>query len=129
MQRRRIPLKNPPISFNPYLSQLFCFRLRVPLFTFRNLSCLFLKTFANVFPDPTDDPKSSEDVLRGARTWKFDCISQSILLAGLLIFRGKKIKISRDFRRQIHGKIGRFHGIFTGKKSKFVEKSADSARF
>ena len=36
-------------------------------------------------------------------------------------FRGKKVKIRR--------KIGRFRGIFAGKKSKFVEKSADFARF
>ena len=140
MQRRRTPLKNPPISFNPYLSQLFCFRIRVPLFTFRNLSCLFLKTFANVFPDPTDNPKSSEDVLRGARTWKFDCISQSFLLAELLIFRGKKIKnfagfsgansrknrpISRDFcgkKVKIRGKIARFHEILAEK----IQISKDS---
>ena len=50
-------------------------------------------------------------------------------LPGLLIFRGKKSKISRDFQEQIRGKIGRFHGIFAGKKSKFVEKSANFARF
>ena len=50
-------------------------------------------------------------------------------MTGLLIFRGKKIKISRDFQGQIRGKIGRFHGIFPGKKSKFVEKSADFAGF
>ena len=48
---------------------------------------------------------------------------------GLLIFRGKKSKISRDFQGQIRGKIGRFHGIFTGKKPKFAEKSADFAGF
>ena len=47
--------------------------------------------------------------------------------AKLLIFRGKKSKISRDFRGQIRGKIGRFRGIFAGKKSKFAEKSADLA--
>ena len=44
---------------------------------------------------------------------------------GLLTFRGKKSKISRDFQGQIRGKIGRFRGIFAGKKSKFVEKLAD----
>ena len=48
---------------------------------------------------------------------------------GLPIFRGKKGKISRDFRGQIRGKIGQSRGIFAGKKSKFVEKSADVARF
>ena len=37
-------------------------------------------------------------------------------ITGLLIFRGKKIKISRDFQGQIRGKIGRFRGIFAGKK-------------
>ena len=47
---------------------------------------------------------------------------------GLLIFRGKKSKISRDFQGQICGKIGRFRGIFAGKKPKFAEKSADFAR-
>ena len=45
--------------------------------------------------------------------------------AGLLIFCGKKIKISRDFQGQIRRKIGRFCGIFMRKKSKFAEKSAD----
>ena len=48
---------------------------------------------------------------------------------GLLIFRGKKSKISRDFKGQIRGKIGRFLGIFAGKKSKFTEQSADLGRF
>ena len=48
---------------------------------------------------------------------------------GLLIFRGKKCKISGDFQGQIRGKIGRFRGNFTGKKSKFAEKSADFAGF
>ena len=43
------------------------------------------------------------------------------LNSGLLIFRGKKSRISQDFQGQIRGKIGRFHGIFVGKKSKFVE--------
>ena len=41
----------------------------------------------------------------------------------------KKSKISRDFQGQIRGKIGRFRGIFAGKKSKFVEKSAHFAGF
>ena len=53
--------------------------------------------------------------------------------SGLLIFRGKKSKISRDFQGQIRGKIGqfcgkkvkirgkigRFRGIFAGEKSNF----------
>ena len=51
------------------------------------------------------------------------------LRTGLLIFRGKKSKISRDFQGQIRGKIGRFRGIFAGNKSKFVEKSAYFAGF
>ena len=49
--------------------------------------------------------------------------------SGLLIFRGKKSKILRDFQGQIRGKIGRFRGIFAGKKSKFAEQSADFAGF
>ena len=66
-----------------------------------------------------------------------------LLYAGLLIFRGKKSKISQDFQGQIRGnigqfrgekvkirgKIGRFRGIFAGEKSKFAEKSADFAGF
>ena len=73
--------------------------------------------------------------------------------SGLLIFRGKKSKISRDFQGQIRGKIGRFCGIFAGKsqnlqknrpisrhfsgkkfkfrrifRGKFIEKSADFTR-
>ena len=50
-------------------------------------------------------------------------------ITGLLIFRGKKSKILRDFQGQIRGKIGRFRGIFAGKKSKFAEQSADFAGF
>ena len=53
----------------------------------------------------------------------------STLLTGLLIFRGKKGKISWDFQGQIRGKIGQFRGIFAGKKSKFAEKLADFAGF
>ena len=37
--------------------------------------------------------------------------------SGLLIFRGKKSKISRDFQGQILRKIGRFHGKFRGETS------------
>ena len=36
--------------------------------------------------------------------------SKKIYSTGLLIFRGKKSKISRDFQGQIRGKIGRFRG-------------------
>ena len=42
--------------------------------------------------------------------------------SGLLIFRGKKSKISRDFQGQIRGKIGRFRGIFAGRKVKSRRK-------
>ena len=34
----------------------------------------------------------------------------------------KKSKISWDFQGQIRGKIGRFRGIFTGKKSRNSQK-------
>ena len=51
------------------------------------------------------------------------------LYSGLLKFRGKKSKISRDFQGQIRGKIGRFCEIFAGKKSKFAAQSADFGRF
>ena len=57
----------------------------------------------------------------------FEFIRERMTITGLLIFRGKKSKIWRDFQRQIRGKIGRFRGIFAGKKSKFAEKSADFA--
>ena len=39
----------------------------------------------------------------------------TMAVTGLLIFRGKKRKISRDFQGQIRGKIGGFRGIFAGK--------------
>ena len=55
--------------------------------------------------------------------------SAQIVYTGLLIFRGKKSKISRDFQGQIRGQIGRFRGIFAGKKSKFTEQLADFRRF
>ena len=42
-----------------------------------------------------------------------------MIITGLLIFRGKKSKISRDFQGQIRGKIGRFRRIFAGEKSNF----------
>ena len=66
--------------------------------------------------------------------WVFLChrliiLSQLFPDPGLLIFRGKKSKISRDFPGQIRGKIGWFRGIFAGKKSKFAEQSADFAGF
>ena len=54
---------------------------------------------------------------------------QNLPHTGLLIFRGKKSKISRDFQGQIRGKIGQIRGIFTGKKSKFAEQSANFGRF
>ena len=50
-------------------------------------------------------------------------------MTGLLIIRGKRIKILRDLQGQIRGKIGRFCGIFLGKNSKFMEKSANFAGF
>ena len=55
--------------------------------------------------------------------------SELFILTGLLIFRGKKSKISRDFQGQIRGKIGRFRGIFAGKKSKFAENQPISQDF
>ena len=45
------------------------------------------------------------------------------LSPGLLIFRRKKSKISRDFQGQIRGKIGRFRGIFAGKTSRNSQKN------
>ena len=41
----------------------------------------------------------------------------------------KKSKFSRDFQGQIRGKIGRFHAIFAGKKSKFAENRPISRDF
>ena len=35
-------------------------------------------------------------------------------LTGLLVGRGKKSRISRDFQGQIRGKNGRFRGTFRG---------------
>ena len=65
------------------------------------------------------DPENPERGPAGTLT------SYKIDTTGLLIFRGKKYKISRDFQGQICGKIGHFFRIFAGKKSKFAEKSAD----
>ena len=59
-----------------------------------------------------------------------------IIITGLLIFRGKKSKISRDFQGQIRGKIDRFRGKkvkIRGKISRFrgilAEKSQISRDF
>ena len=46
---------------------------------------------------------------------------------GLLIFRGKKSKISRDFQGQICGKIGPFRGIFA-EKSQNSQKNRPISR-
>ena len=51
------------------------------------------------------------------------------MYTGLLIFHGKKTKISRNFQGQIRRKNGRFRGIFAGKKSIFTEQSANFGRF
>ena len=48
---------------------------------------------------------------------------------GLLIFRGKKSKILRDFQEQIHVTIGRFRAIFEGEKSKFEKNRPISRDF
>ena len=45
-----------------------------------------------------------------------------VKLPGLLVFRGKKSKISRDFQGQIRG-------IFAGKKSKFAQNRLISRDF
>ena len=46
-----------------------------------------------------------------------------ILDAGLLVRRGKKSQISRDFQGQIRGKNGRFRGNFAGIfEASFAEK-------
>ena len=44
--------------------------------------------------------------------------SEHLQYSGLLIFRGEKSKISRDFQGQIRRKIGRFRGILA-EKSQF----------
>ena len=72
------------------------------------------------------DPENSERGPAGTLT------SYKIDTTGLLIFRGKKSKISRDFQGQIRRKIGRFRGILAEKVKfrrifggKLLEKSAD----
>ena len=44
-----------------------------------------------------------------------NCNIVTVVKTGLLIFRGKKSKISRDFQGQIRRKIGRFRGILAEK--------------
>ena len=50
-----------------------------------------------------------ESLLVGATPMSYIRLSMNVH-SGLLIFRGKKNKISRDFQGQIRGKIGRFRG-------------------
>ena len=45
----------------------------------------------------------------------YNCNIVTVVKTGLLIFRGKKSKISRDFQGQIRRKIGRFRGILAEK--------------
>ena len=42
----------------------------------------------------------------------------ALFMQGFWLFRGKKEKILQDFQGQIRGRIGRFRGIFAGKKVK-----------
>ena len=60
-------------------------------------------------------------------TFTFKLGNRPVALSRASDISRKKRKISRDFQGQIRGKIGRFRGIFAGKKSKFAEKSADLA--
>ena len=48
---------------------------------------------------------------------------------GSSILLDRASDISQDFPGKIRGKIGRFCGIFTGEKSKFLEKSANFVGF
>ena len=62
---------------------------------------------------------------------KFYTSASLVLKSGLLVFRRKKSKISRDSQGQILRKIGRFHGKFRGGTSPRSNqlKSADFAGF
>ena len=52
--------------------------------------------------------------------WPHECMCS---FTGLLVGRGKKSQISRDFQGQIHGKNGRFRGNFAGIfEASFAEK-------
>ena len=52
-----------------------------------------------------------------------------IFNTGLLVGRGKKSQISRDFQGQIHGKNGRFRGNFEGIfEASFAEKRLGASR-
>ena len=62
-------------------------------------------------------------------TFTFKLGNRPVALSRASDISRKKRKISRDFQGQIRGKIGRFRGIFAGKKSKFAEKSADFAGY
>ena len=52
-----------------------------------------------------------------------DQFGNSVFYSGLLVGRGKKSQISREFQGQIRGKNGRFHGKFAGIfNASFAEK-------
>ena len=57
-----------------------------------------------------------------------NCNIVTVVKTGLLIFRGKKSKISRDLQGQICEKIVQFRGIFAGKKSNFEGFSGANLR-
>ena len=88
----------------------------------KNIDFLALFPFPSIFDKKGTPFKYAEPLLPL-------CFLIHISKTGLLIFRRKKGKISRDFQGQIRRKIGRFRGIFAGKKSKFAEQSADFGRF
>ena len=105
--------------------------LFIPLEKLRIESCLQVKRSRYCW-QPATTWRSDRIKAKGAITaglWDNPHLAIFIRIAGLLIFRGKKRKISRDFQGQIRGKIGRFRGIFAEKKSKFAEKSADFAGY
>ena len=90
--------------------------------------CIALIAYGEFNKLTTSGTTSHRQVVSWESLENFDDISV-VYKTGLLIFCGKKSKILRDFQGQIRGKIGQFRGIFAGKKSKFVEKSADFVGF
>ena len=77
--------------------------------------CIALIAYGEFNKLTTSGTTSHRQVVSWESLENFDDISV-VYKTGLLIFRGKKSKISLDFQGQIRGKIGQFRGIFAGKK-------------
>ena len=90
--------------------------------------CIALIAYGEFNKLTTSGTTSHRQVVSWESLENFDDISV-VYKTGLLIFHGKKKQHFAGFSGANSRKNRQFRGIFAGKKSKFVEKSADFVGF